>query len=367
MLIKIRNRLHYVSGRKNDQLFFEHQEEMATAFGYKKKNGMLAVEHFMRDVHDAMQTIAVTTGLFFEHVDEVLGMVENGKAAFADQELEPGIIIRLGRIHFLDQAGVKNRPLSLLRLFYHAGQTGLPLHHRTRKIVQANLDLVGAKLRRSRRAAKTFLELLSSPHAGDALFTMLETGLLAAYLPEFLPLVSLAQHDIYHVNTVDRHLLQTVRELHALEEEEKEIFHLVSSRQVLYLAALLHDVGKGFGQGHAERGAAIVGKTAERLGLSSEEREVLVFLVGHHLFLMHTALRRDLEDEAMVVRCAGQMKSSDRLSMLYLLTIADAKATGPTVWNDWKAALLLELYLKIAHLLDRSDLGSQVVDQRAGR
>jgi len=193
---------------------------------------------------------------------------------------------------------------------------------------------------------------------------MLDTGLLAAYLPEFAPLVSLAQHDIYHVNTVDRHLLQTVRELHALEEEEREIFQQVSCRQVLYLAALLHDVGKGHGQGHAERGVAIVGKMAERFGLDSEEREILSFLVGQHLFLMHTALRRDLEDEAMIVRCAGQMKSSDRLSMLYLLTVADAKATGPTVWNDWKAALLLELYLKIAHLLDRSDLETQIVDQK---
>ena len=364
ILIKIRNRLHYVSGRKNDQLFFEHQEEMATAFGYKKQKGMLAVEHFMRDVHDAMQTIAVISGLFFEHVDEVLGMVESGKEAFADQELESSIIVRLGRIHLLDQAGIKNKPLLLLRLFYYAAQTGVPLHHRTRKIVQANLDLVTDKFRRSRRAAKTFLEMLCKPHAADALATMLETGLLVAYLPEFSPLVSLAQHDVYHVNTVDRHLLQTVRELQALEDEEKEIFQQVSCRQVLYLAALLHDIGKGNGHGHAERGAEISGKTAERLGLSGEEREILSFLVGQHLFLMHTAMRRDLEDEALVVRCAGQMMGSDRLSMLYLLTIADAKATGPTVWTEWKAALLLELYLKIAHLLDRSDIEAQVVDQK---
>lgn len=356
ILIRIRNRLHFISGRKNDQLFFEHQEEMATGFGYKKRNGMLAVEHFMRNVHEAMQTIAVITGLFFEHVDEVLGMVEIGEAAFADQELEAGISIRLGRIHLLDQVGVKSKPLALLRLFYHAAHTGLPLHYRTRKIVQESLTLVDEKFRHSRRAAKTFFETLTGPYAADALGTMLETGLLAAYLPEFAPLVSLAQHDVYHVNTVDRHLLQTVRELHVLEREEKDIFQLVPSPQLLYLAGLLHDVGKGMGHGHAERGAEIVGKTAERLGLSSEERDILVFLVANHLFLMHMALRRDLEDATMIGRCAGQMQSCDRLSMLYLLSIADAKATGPTVWNDWKAALLLELYLKIAHLLDRKDL-----------
>jgi len=363
-LIKIRNRLHYVSGRKNDQLFFEHQEALAAAFGYKKKKGRLAVEHFMRDVHEAMQTIAITSELFFEHVDEVLGVAIAGDKALADEELEAGITLRLGRIHLLDPASLEQKPILLLRLFFQAARTGTPLHHRTRKLVQAASSLVNDKFRTSRRVAKAFLELLPQPHAADALTAMLETGVLPAYLPEFQQLVSLAQHDVYHVNTVDRHLLQTVRELHDFVSSEPVITEQVPSLSLLYLAALLHDIGKGEGQGHAERGGLLARQIADRLGLGSDDKEQLVFLVEQHLFLMHTALRRDLEDETMIVRCAEQVKTPARLSMLYLLTVADAKATGPTVWNEWKAALLLELYLKIAHLLEREDVKAMEVDRR---
>jgi [protein-PII] uridylyltransferase len=363
-LIKIRNRLHYISGRKNDQLFFEHQEEMATAFAYQKKNGMLEVEHFMRDVHEAMQAIAVTGELFFEHVDEVLGVAAVGERALADEELEAAIMVRLNRLHLLDEIQTRQKPIVLMRLFYQAARTGLQLHHRTRKMVQNLLPLIDNRFRRSRRITRTFLEVLRQPYAAEALTFMLETGVLDTYLPEFKQIVSLAQHDIYHVNTVDRHLLQTVRELQRVVEQEPTIAAQVRSISLLYLAALLHDIGKGQEQGHTERGAALAREIADRIGLSEEERDLLGFIVEQHLLLMNTALRRDLEDEGMILRCAEQIKNPERLSMLYLVTVADAKATGPTVWNEWKGALLLELYLKIAHLLDREDLGRQEVDQR---
>ncbi len=355
-LIRIRNRLHYLSGRKNDQLFFEHQEEMAQAFGFTNEKNMLAVEHFMREVYGHMQTISVTTDLFFEHVEEVLGRADDDKAA---KNLEPGIELRHNKIHLENAELIRSKPKLFMRLFYQSSKTGKPLHFRTRKTITANLHLVDDKLRHSRRNAKLFLAILSAPESFRVVEEMLDTGFLSTYIPEFVMVESLAQHDVYHVFTVDRHLLQTIGELEKLKEEEPTIYKVVSSPHILFMAGMLHDVGKGFGHGHADRGADLSSQVGARLGLEADDLETLDFLVRNHLFLSHTALRRDLEDEEMIMRCASRIQTPEKLSMLYLLTIADARATGPTVWNDWKAALLLELYLKLALLLDRKDLSGQ--------
>ena len=355
-LVRIRNRLHYLSGRKNDQLFFEHQEEMAKAFGFAHEKDMLAVEHFMREVYGHMQTIAITTALFFEHVEEALGSEDGPKAV---KSLEPGIELRHNKVHLVNTELIHNTPKLFMRLFYQSSRTGKPLHYRTRKAITANLSLVDEKLRHSRRNAKLFLALLAAQEPSRVLEEMLDTGFLAAYIPEFSKVESLAQHDVYHVFTVDRHLVQTINELEKLKEEESSIYDVVDSPHILFLAALLHDVGKGFGHGHADRGADLARQIGERIGLAAGELDNLDFIVRNHLFLSHTAQRRDLEDEELIMRCALRVNTPERLAMLYLLTIADARATGPTVWNDWKAALLLELYLKIALLLDRKDLSGQ--------
>jgi [protein-PII] uridylyltransferase len=355
-LVRIRNRLHYVSGRKNDQLFFEHQEEMAEAFGFKNENNMLAVEHFMREVYSHMQTVSVTMDLFFEHVAEVLGSEELSRPG---KVLEPGIEVRHDKIHLASAESITSQPKLMMRLFYQASRTRKPLHFRTRKAISANLHLVNEKFCNSRRTAKLFQAILVSSEPSRILEEMLDTGFLAAYIPEFVKVQSLAQHDVYHVFTVDRHLVQTINELKKLKDEEPNVFAVVNAPHILFLAGLLHDIGKGFGHGHADRGADMARQLGERLGLEKEEIDTLDFLVRNHLFLSQTALRRDLEDEEFIMRCAARIASPELLAMLYLLTIADARATGPTVWNDWKAALLLELYLKIALLLDRDDLSEQ--------
>lgn len=363
-LIRIRNRLHYLAGRRNDQLFFEHQEEMAKALGYRQGGGLLAVERFMRDVHDSMRTVTVTVDLFFEHAREVLGLAPVGHLAMADRRIEDGIEIRLGRVHLTDPEGLASKPHRIMRLCAVAARYDLPIHHRAKKILQNSVGLIDDRVRRSKRMSRVFCDLLSQPGAAGVLSVMLETGILAAYIPEFEPLRSLAQHDAYHVNTVDRHLIGAVAELNRLKSMERPIAEQVASSHVLALATLLHDVGKGQGQGHAERGGRVVAQIGSRMGLDAAEIECLVFLVSQHLYLMHTALRRDLEDESLILRVARQIKDPERLAMLYLLTVADARATGPTVWNEWKAALLLELYLKVAHLLERSDFYEPEPDQQ---
>ncbi len=352
-LVRLRTFLHYFSKRKNDQLYFEQQGEVAGAFGYKAKEGLLGVEHFMRDVYGALQKISVITDLFFDHVDEVLGLAGRG-GVFADKVIEPGIEVKMGRVHLTASKGqVEAKPQTLVRVFLAMARTGLPLHHRTRKNIAGLVDHITEKVCASPRLTKSFFAiLLEAKDISLVLETMLETGVLTACIPEFAKVSTLAQHDLYHIYTVDRHSLQAVVEVQKLINTWTAVAQNVRSMRVLYFAALLHDVGKGSGRDHSTEGAGLVKQIGERFLLSAEECEALVFLVRYHLFMPESALRRDLNDIVFIKRCAETIGNLDRLSMLYLLSVADSKATGPSAWSDWKGTLLEEMYLKIYPYLD---------------
>jgi [protein-PII] uridylyltransferase len=345
MLAMIRNRLHLLCRRKNDHLIFEFQQETASAFDYRDKDGLLGVEHFMRDVYSHLQTVSVVTDLFFEHVHEVLGLTSGSPL---EQQLERSVVVRAGTVRLTSLEDLAERPHLLMRLFLQAGRMGLPLHHRTRQIVTHHLGLVDDQFRRSKRVAKVFLELLTqSENIFPVLETMLATGLLPRYLPEFAGVESLAQHDLYHLYTVDRHQLQTVAELSLLKKKSPELFAEINTPDVLFLAALLHDIGKGKQRDHSVLGAEMAGAIGSRLRLSAQECEDLAFLIRYHLYLPENAMRRDFTDREFIRQAADLIGSQDRLTMLYLLTIADSKATGPSAWSDWKSSLLAELYLSI--------------------
>ncbi len=354
LLVQVRNQLHYCSNRKNDRLYFEYQIELTERFGHRDQNGMLAVEQFMSEVYSAMSTVTVANRLFFDHVSDVLASSNNN---YSPQILETAIEVINGYIYLSDRELIYRRPHLIMRLFYQSAVTGLPIHYTVRKLIRSNLKIIEERGRYSKRIAKAFLDTLSmSDNPLPAIEAMLETGVLSAYIPEFAHLESLAQHDVYHTYTVDRHCLETVSQLAKLRYSEKKIFDSLKHPEILFLAGLLHDIGKGYGSGHADRGAKLVLDIGKRMGLDSYRQELLSFLVKNHLFLMDTAQRRDLEDENFILKCARHIENPERLNMLYLLSIADARATGPHVFTEWKAVLLQELFLKIAHLLERTDL-----------
>ncbi|MFC1523328.1 [protein-PII] uridylyltransferase [Thermodesulfobacteriota bacterium] len=352
-LIRIRNRLHYLSGRKNDQLYFEHQEDIARALGYQEKDGILGVEQFMRGVYSSLHTIASYTDIFFEHADETLTPPSKSE----DIMLKPGIILRNRKILLKTTPQVTPRPDQILSLFFLAVKHDCPIHYWTKKYISNHLQLIDDKARKSPSMARIFYALLQGPNDPlRFLRTMLETGLLTAYIPEFSLVESLNQHDVYHIFTVDRHLLQTVSELHSLRDEEP-IFLQLPAPHTLFLAALFHDIGKGSGRNHTEAGAETTARIVRRMGLPEREQQLVSFLVLNHLYLPNIAMRRDLEDENFILQCARHIGNIENLRMLYLLSIADARATGPTVWNEWKAALLLELFLKVANALEQEHPG----------
>lgn len=361
MLIRLRNRLHYISKRKNDQLYFEQQEEMASAFGFHSDGNMLPVENFMREVYAHMQNVAVVTDLFFDHVDEVLGNAGKTHECFPDKRVEKGVEIRGNRVHLIAaRHDLEKKPHLLMRVFLASARTGARLHHRTLRLVSANLDLVDEKFQNSTRMSKAFTAILmEAKYPFSVLEAMLQTGMLQSYIPEFAHIETLSQHDIYHIYTVDRHSLQTVAELHRVIEENGEVISLVPDVSLLFIAALLHDIGKGSGKDHSKYGAELMRVIGRRIGMSKDSLADLVCLVEYHLFIPENALRRDLEDAAFIKRCAEEIGSLERLCMLYLLSIADSRATGPSAWSEWKASLMLDMFLKLKPHLEQ---GGVVLD-----
>ena len=352
-LIIIRNRLHYTSGRKNDRLFFEYQEEIAKLLRIYDSKESLGVEKFMKRVHTDLQEVATASDLFFEHVEDVINPASSKGPV---REAAPGIEVLNNKILFRDQEHLLQKPYLIFKAFAISSAEHIPFHYRSRRLITGLVEKLPEKIRSSKRCARYFLETLKTSDSPRSLLQMLDTGLLCFYIPEFAHLRALALHDVYHVNTVDRHLVETVVCLNKLRERHQDIFAGIKDMDVLFLAALLHDIGKGLGGRHAKKGGEIVKAIADRLSLSQEQKETLSFLVANHLFLIDNATRRDLEDESLILKFARHIKSMERLNMLYLITIADSIATGPNVWTEWKQALMLEVYHKIAHLLEQHEL-----------
>ncbi len=361
----VRNHLHRESARKNDRLTFDHQETIAQALAFKDQDGLLAVEQFLGQIHASMASIkSLRHSFVFTHFP---GSRKNGTGAAASESLSAPFHMDQGEIHFPSATAILRDPLLLLDIFVQGVNAGRPLSLESKRLVREFLYLVDEPFRLSERAARGFLSILNAPSAPEALDQMLETGFLCAFIPEFEPIQDRVQFDHYHLFPVGRHLLQTVRHLKALHQERDlllaDIFLDLPDPEPLFVAALFHDIGKT-GKDHAAKGAALVRKILKRFGYDRKKMEDVCFLVHRHLLLAETASRRDLNDEKIVVQCAGTVGTMERLKMLYLLSWADGKATGPRAWNDWIANLVLELFFKILHILERGELATPDASRR---
>jgi [protein-PII] uridylyltransferase len=284
-----------------------------------------------------------------------------------------GFYIMRGELIVPDESVIAQDPSRLMKLFEYAQKHGVEISLQARDLVRNSLYLVNDRFRRSREVNSSFFAILQSPKGvAETLRLMHYLGLLIRFIPEFERVHCKAQHDLYHIYTVDVHSLFAVEEIIKLMNGVHSGTHPlltrlaaeVGKRGLLLIAALLHDVGKGEGGNHTEKGAEMMPTIGRRLGLSKEDSERLEFLVRHHLLFAHIAQRRDLHDEKMIIQFARQMGKSENLKMLYLLTYADLKAVGPDVWTEWKAMLMEELYEKTFAVLERGDFKYEVKSEK---
>jgi len=373
-LLRVRNELHFSTGKHQDQLTFEHQEKVSAALGFEGEGSLRAVEVFMRAYYLHAAQVSRLTSLCIHRLTEGERPLFGAKYVFG-RTLREGIRISKGHITVTKSEVLKSHPQNLIRIFDDAQKYSCQLAHETRELLRQHLDLLDDEFRRSPTVNELFFSILRWKEAVyETLLEMHRSGVLGALIPEFGRLTCMVLHDAYHVYTVDEHSLRLVKEIERLKAGEyldslplvTQLAREAEKIEILYLGLMFHDIGKGFGGGHSEVGARMVRSIAHRMRLNADDGALVEFLVRHHLLMTHTAFRRDLEDPKTIFDFAKTMGSVNNLKMLYLLTFADVKAVGPEVWNPWKASLLGELYVKTLNILEEAEKGEfQREDVRA--
>ena len=364
----VRCHLHLASGRPTDQLTFDMQVEIAVRMGYEDAPGRRAVERFMQDYFRVATRVGELTRIFLAALEarhikrepSLLGRAA-GRAMGRRPRVRPGYQVVHNRLSVADPDEFLADPVNLLRVFEEGLRTGLLLHPDVMRLIRVNLGRIDGRVRQDAEARRIFLSLLlDHGNPERALRRMNELGVLAAFLPEFEPVVAMMQFNMYHQFTVDEHSIQAVVQLSRIERGElAEDLPVVTrimaegvDRRVLTLAVLLHDIGKGRPEDHSILGARIVRRLLPRLGLPAEEAETVEWLVRHHLLMSDAAQKRDVSDPRTVRDFARAVRTRRRLDLLMVLTVCDIRAVGPSVWNNWKAQLLRTLHRRTTIALE---------------
>lgn len=358
-LSKVRNELHKQSGRRTDQMTFEYQKPVAAALGFQDTPQFLGVELFMQRYYSQA---AMIHSLMEKAARRIL---RTAPKLFPPAQAVPedaNFRIVEGRLTAVDPKVFEADPLTLLKVFEIAHMRRVPIDDRTRERIEKEVPLIDDSFRDRSAAKRVFRDLLRKPEGlATILFQMNDSGVLGAFLPEFQKLHFRVQHDVYHVYTVDVHSIFAVQELGHLLEGKYARSHPTISQMVrdierldvLAFAVLYHDIGKGEGKGHVQKGAPLIRQRGERLGFSADDVQAMEFLELSHLIMTHIAFRRDLEEQNLIIQFAKAMGTLDLLNMLYVLTFCDVKAVSSEAMTDWKSSLLEYLYLKTREVIQK--------------
>jgi len=352
-LWRVRNLLHVHAGRRSDRLSFDRQEQLSEDLGYG--SGGPAVERFMSDYYRNARSIERARDMVLSRAAPPPTRRPHASS------LGRGISLVNGAVSLAHPAALEAEPALALRVYDEAVRRGLPVYHYARDAIARATSLPGfcERLRASDEAARLFVRLVSVVQRsrfrnGSVIGELHDVGLLLAMIPEFSPVVGRVHHDVYHVYTVDAHSVAALDRLRELSRGDLTTEHPLASRlaaeiarpHVVFLATLLHDVGKDIGgKSHSERGHDMAHDILGRLGLPESEIREVQHLILQHLRMYHTATRRDIDDPATIDDFCGHVHGVEGLRELYLLTVADLSTTSPTALTSWKARMLDELFV----------------------
>ncbi|HTO99131.1 MAG TPA: [protein-PII] uridylyltransferase [Myxococcales bacterium] len=368
LLWRLRNELHYATGRRDDRLTFDNQRRLAQALGYSDDpDGELGVEKLMRETYIALQEIARAS----EALIDRCAIEDSPRSALKrvprPQPIDAAFKIWNGRVTVNDKEVFVRRPADMVRLYAVAETWGLPVYSYARDLLVQDLQRIGPRLAADREAHGELWQLLVREGSdGSALSPLHELGLLGALFPEIARLRARAQHSLYHVYTVDTHTVFALGQMMRLRsgafiDSEPELTRVARAQQrplILMLGLLFHDLGKGLGPDHSARGAELVRAYAQRIGLDPADARDVEWLVLAHLRMSHISQRRDLEDASLIEAFAREVGTRERLEMLYLLTYADMSCVSAENWTPWKANLLATLHDKTRATMLAEGLGA---------
>ena len=360
-LLSVRCHLHYRANREDDRLAMDAQLEIAKSMNFKNTITHKDVERFMKRYFLATKTVGNLTRIFCAAIEtEFNKPLRMSFLSFKKRENITPFRLEVGRLFSYEREILTENPINIIKLFYISHINNIDIHPKTLRQITSLRKLINLKVRKNVEANKMFLNILTSDKDPTrTLRLMNEANILGQFIPEFQKIVGLMQFDMYHSYTVDEHTIFTISNLHSLRSGKFSDFAPLTSSAILeiksykslFVAMLLHDIAKGKKGDHSENGSLIASKICPRLGLNKEETKMVEWLVLHHLLMSKTAFRYELGDPKVIKNFAKQVRSIDKLKSLLALTVADIRGVGPDVWNDWKGALIKELYIKTYDLL----------------
>ena len=360
-LWRVRFALHVLTKRHEDRLLFDYQRTLAEQFGYQDDATGLAVEQFMKQYYRTIMGLS--------RLNEMLLQLFQEAILYADDDTPPQPInqrfqIRKGFIDVTHNKVFEDTPSALLEIFHliqqHPQIKGV--RAATIRLIFSHRHLIDDKFRQDPHKRSIFMAFFRDPSGlTHNLRRMNRYGVLGNYLPAFGKIVGLMQYDLFHIYTVDEHILMVIRNLRrfTLSKHEQEqplcsqLIKQIPKPETLYLGALFHDIAKGRGGDHSELGVQDAREFCQQHDMGDYDAHLVAWLVKNHLIMSSTAQRMDISDPDVISTFAARVGDITRLNYLYLLTIADIRATNKTLWNSWKDSLLYELYMATARVLRR--------------
>lgn len=351
-LWRVRFALHRLTGRREDRLLFDYQKQLAECFGYEGGENNLAIEQFMQKYYRTIMEL--------ERLNEMLLQLLRQEILYKPlfnrkKKLNDDFILRNGYVEAVNDQVFINNPSALIEMFVlmQSRPDIQGTHASTIRLIRQSLYLIDDNFRSDPKNTELFMTFIRKPTGIiHQLRRMNRYGVLAAYIPVFEQIVGRMQYDLFHAYTVDQHTLFVIRNLRRFSVEEhrqefplcNEIHDDLEKPELLYLAGLFHDIAKGRGGDHSVLGAEDAEQFCLHHGMNRKDTRVVSQLVRMHLLMSTTAQRKDISDPDVVHQFAREVSSEGMLNYLYLLTVADIRATNPKQWNNWKDSLLRELY-----------------------
>jgi [protein-PII] uridylyltransferase len=353
---RVRNEMHFHTGKTQDTLTFALQGHVASALGYTA-NEQPRISNLMQDYYSNARQLR----RFLQSAAKICDCPTVLPASEGFLPEPAHVAIRNNEIHIAstDEKWFSQYPPRLMEIFWECARRRMPISRSAERLIAANLHLVNDTFRSSDVVRRYFVAMCSRPYeAGFALRQAAAVGLLRRYIPEFGEVSDIIRYEDFHHYPVDEHTLRAEEALAALEHMHdpvgrclRESLEHLSDVHILILAILFHDLGKAEGEVHVDASVRLMRQVSERMGLSQDDEERIAFLVQNHLLMTNISQFRDIDDESIVRSFADTVKTEQRLRTLFLLTYADLSAVGPNVWNEWKGALLLKLYLRAEKML----------------
>ncbi|MCF8173815.1 MAG: [protein-PII] uridylyltransferase [Burkholderiaceae bacterium] len=356
-LRELRIELHYLAGRREDRLLFDHQEKLAQAMGIEATEAKRASEVLMQRYYQNAKLVTLLNVLVMQILADRLLPARPGPPIIIDSHFQ---MVR-EQLDVREETIFQQFPRTILECFLLQMQRSelKGMTPRTLRALWRAQGRIDAGFRRDPENRALFLKLFQQQHLVHPLRRMNQYGILGRYLPAFGRIVGQMQHDLFHVYTVDQHILQVMRNLRRFAMPEfaheypfcSRLMAGFENRWLLYLAALFHDIAKGRGGDHSQLGKKDVARFCRDHEIAGEDAELLSFLVEQHLTMSQVAQKQDLADPEVILAFASTIGDMRRLIALYLLTVADIRGTSPKVWNAWKAKLLEDLFRMTASVL----------------